>query len=72
MKKRRFIILSVVGIVAVIGISLGLHFTFQSPPAGGVTITDDLGRTVYISGIPQRIVSHVPSITETIFALGLG
>ncbi len=72
MKKNRFIILSVVGILAVLGISLGLYFTFQTPPTGGVTITDDLGRTVYINGIPQRIVSHVPSITETIFALGLG
>ena len=72
MKKKRFIIFSVVGILAVIGIFLGLYFTFKTPLAGGVTIIDDLGRTVYINGIPQRLVSHVPSITETIFALGLG
>ena len=35
------------------------------------THTDDMGRTVAIDEIPQRIVSHVPSITETLFALGL-
>jgi len=36
------------------------------------THTDDMGRAVTIDKIPQRIVSHVPSITETLFALGLG
>ena len=36
------------------------------------TIVDDLGREVNIDKVPQRIVSHVPSITETLFALGLG
>jgi iron complex transport system substrate-binding protein len=34
--------------------------------------TDALGRRVNITKAPQRIVSHVPSITEMIFALGLG
>jgi iron complex transport system substrate-binding protein len=33
---------------------------------------DDMNRSVTINAAPQRIVSHVPSITETIFALGLG
>jgi iron complex transport system substrate-binding protein len=36
------------------------------------TYTDDMGRGVTINEIPQRIVSHVPSITEMLFALGLG
>jgi len=35
-------------------------------------ITDDQGREVYLESIPQRIVSHVPGITETLFALDLG
>jgi iron complex transport system substrate-binding protein len=48
-----------------------LYFTFKTPAPIGLTITDDLDREVYIDGVPQRIVSHVPSITETIFALGL-
>ena len=32
---------------------------------------DDMGREIIIDKVPQRIVSHVPSITETLFALGL-
>ncbi len=36
------------------------------------TFTDDAGRQVTIDRAPERIVSHVPPITETIFALGLG
>lgn len=35
------------------------------------TYTDDMGRAVTIDEVPQRIVSHVPSITEILFALGL-
>jgi len=37
-----------------------------------VTIQDDSGTTVVLTSIPQRIVSLSPSLTETIFALGLG
>jgi iron complex transport system substrate-binding protein len=36
------------------------------------TISDDWGREIHLETVPQRIVSHVPSITETLFALGLG
>ncbi len=35
-------------------------------------ITDDLGRMVFIEDIPQRILSLAPSVTEILFALGLG
>jgi len=35
------------------------------------TITDDMGRQVQLKASPQRIVSHVPGITEMLFALGL-
>jgi len=35
------------------------------------TYTDDMGREITIDEIPQRIVSHVPAITEILFALGL-
>ncbi len=37
-----------------------------------VTYTDDIGRVLSINAIPERIVSHVPPITEILFALGLG
>ncbi len=36
------------------------------------TYTDDMGRQVELDEIPERIVSHVPGITEILFALGLG
>jgi iron complex transport system substrate-binding protein len=36
------------------------------------TFTDDTGRQVSIEEIPERIVSFGPSITEILFALGLG
>ncbi len=36
-----------------------------------ITITDDLGRVVTISGTTERIVSLSPSNTEILFALGL-
>lgn len=38
----------------------------------GKTFIDDLGRSVDIPDIPQRIVSLAPSITEILFHLGLG
>jgi len=36
------------------------------------TYTDDMGREISIDKMPERIVSHVPPITEILFALGLG
>jgi len=43
-----------------------------SSAGSSVTITDDVGRTVRIEKRPMRIVSLAPSITEVLFALGLG
>ncbi len=40
-------------------------------PQFPLTIVDDLGRTVKIEKLPQRIVSLAPSNTEIIYALGL-
>lgn len=37
-----------------------------------LTLTDDLGREVTLSGLPQRIVSLAPSNTEVLFAVGAG
>ncbi len=53
------------------GLLLGL-VTGCQPQFQPGTYTDDAGRAVAIDRIPRRIVSHVPSITETLFALGLG
>lgn len=37
-----------------------------------LTVTDDDGTTVTIEAEPQRIVTFAPSMTEIVFALGLG
>jgi len=37
----------------------------------GITVTDQLGRTVTVAPDPQRIISIAPSNTEILFALGL-
>ncbi len=44
----------------------------QTTPSGGITVTDDAGRNVTIAQTPHRIISLAPSITEDLFALGLG
>lgn len=41
-------------------------------PAGGITLTDDAGRTVRLAGPAQRVLSLAPSHTELVFALGAG
>lgn len=37
-----------------------------------IEVTDQLGRTVMLEKIPERIISIAPSNTEILFALGLG
>ena len=48
--------------------------TASSPPAATfpLTITDDDGVVVTIDAEPQRIVTFAPSMTEIVYALGLG
>lgn len=41
-------------------------------PSPSLTITDDAGRTVTITGTSQRIVTLAPNLAEIVFALGLG
>jgi len=65
MKKLKEVTL----LVILIGTLLPLLPTYVKST---VTITDDAGRTVEISEKPMRIVSLAPSITEILFALGLG
>ena len=40
--------------------------------ASGIScVTDDMGRKVCASGVPQRVVSLAPNLTETVFYLGV-
>jgi iron complex transport system substrate-binding protein len=41
-------------------------------PAQALELTDDLGVKLTLARSPQRIVSLLPSLTETVFALGQG
>ena len=40
--------------------------------AGAATVTDETGRTVTVPDRPERIIGLTPSLTEILFALGLG
>jgi iron complex transport system substrate-binding protein len=40
--------------------------------AFGAAFTDSLGRRVILKGVPHRIVSLAPSLTEILYGLGLG
>jgi len=61
----------VIGIFIILSLLIAMSVGCGQPSLPA-TFIDDMGREVTIEQIPQRIVSHVPSITETLFALGLG
>ena len=44
----------------------------RRPPSYPQTLTDDDGQPVTIDAMPQRIVTFAPSMTEIVFALGMG
>lgn len=73
-QKRK---LAIVSSVVVLLIILGLAWYASNQvtvkrPSFPVTVVDDFGRNVTLSGVPERIVSLAPSNTEILFALGLG
>jgi len=51
------------------GILTGMPFMSNVAPR---TFVDDLGRKIFLSTTPKRIVSLAPSITEILFAIGVG
>ncbi len=64
-----------VALVAVFAFTGGyLVGSVNKPDAGPspFTVVDDYGRTVTLSGVPQRIVSVAPTPTEILFAIGAG
>ena len=65
MKFRR---LGVIAILLGLLVSVVTGCQQQSSPGAFI---DDMGREITLDKVPQRIVSHVPGITEILFALGL-
>jgi iron complex transport system substrate-binding protein len=51
------------------GILTGMPFMANITPR---TFVDALGRTLFLAQAPQRVISMAPSVTETLYALGLG
>lgn len=51
---------------------VGGYFVGGAQQKVQVSLVDDYGRTVELSGIPQRIVSAAPTPTEILFAVGAG
>jgi iron complex transport system substrate-binding protein len=54
------------------GLACALALLWLAPQAWAATWTDALGRRVEVPDRPRRIVSLAPSVTEILFALGLG
>ena len=65
----RVCILALVSLTLFLGLSCAPATPVTTAPAN---ITDQLGRSVKIDKLPQRIISLAPSNTEILYALGLG
>lgn len=50
--------------------ALALWAAAHAVPAAGIRVTDDRGVSVTLAASPQRIVSLLPSLTESVCALG--
>lgn len=70
--RRILMVLAIVLLLLVLMVSLARAqgaAANASPATTGVRVTDDRGRTVALPQVPQRIVSLLPSLTETVCAL---
>jgi iron complex transport system substrate-binding protein len=59
-------------LVALLLLVLTQFFVQGQTLAQAISLTDDLGRQISLSGPPQRIISLAPHVTELLFAAGLG
>ena len=51
---------------------IGLYLLACAPVLASRELKDELGRSVTLPDNPQRVVCLAPSLTETVYALGLG
>ncbi len=72
MKKYQQIMFIVVAIFGLSVVGWYVYITTMNPQTQGTELfIDSLGREVYVSAHPTRIVSIAPSITEVLFAMGV-
>lgn len=55
-----------------VAILMGLYLLVSAPALASRELQDELGRRVTLPDNPQRVVCLAPSISETVYALGLG
>ena len=55
-----------------VAVLIGLYFLVCAPALASRELKDELGRRVTLPDNPQRVVCLAPSLTETVYALGLG
>jgi iron complex transport system substrate-binding protein len=67
---KLFRLLGAITVTGMLSLTACSQPSLQKIPASA-TYSDDIGRTVQINGIPQRIISLSPSNTEMVYALGL-
>jgi iron complex transport system substrate-binding protein len=69
-------ILAIITTVIIVSAALiGVFYLGQSPnqnQTGAITIVDDQGTITTLDAVPQRIVCIAPSVTPTLFELGVG
>jgi iron complex transport system substrate-binding protein len=51
---------------------LALMALFVAPCFASRTLTDEMGRTVVVPDHPHRVICLMPSVTDTVYALGAG
>ncbi|MGE5509023.1 MAG: ABC transporter substrate-binding protein [Chitinophagales bacterium] len=73
MARRAFLLLIGFTLISLSLLALGVRpLPARAAAPFPLTLTDDLGRTVTLASPPRRIVSLAPSVTELLFALGVG
>jgi len=71
-KSLKYALIICLAVLILSGLVVSCASTPPSASPAGITVTDQLGRTVTVPPNPQRIISIAPSNTEILFALGLG
>jgi len=76
--KHRIFLLTILTLFSIVSMTAcgpaetPMPTSVPTPALFPITISDDLGREVVVSAVPERVVSLAPSHTEILFAIGAG